>query len=467
MNALAKTKEQCSQFIRESLPAIRKVAADMPTIPSFYVKPDEKRKGTFLFVDTEQTNWWQLSKGLKEPLYMTSCGRELAALFEETLPFSGVVNKRITITDLRTSSSYETGNDISNTMLTSYLFSAGCGKWSHSRFNKVWNDCLGYFDPSSKTFEYFLYAPIEKIFGVKRNVDLNDGLVIRRLPPNKVSRLASLDDNLSGRHVVHRFTQWASCFFEKRLESKKIIEKEDCQLHESMNDVYSWESVLNEEVALLRCLLSEEISASTFSFIRDGYPRYSGTGKMNSLPWRARSLFSDKHIEEKDVRLYRKRRSKFLGLHGKPGWENAVISMRRYAIAWENPFRADILADIVAALEQLVLADSKTEVGYKLRTRVAHFLGRSPTERQTIAKNISDAYTYRSNVVHGGYVFDNPRELPGAQRVKKAKGRGGNRFHDTNEVHRLIYTVSQYYRNILNFMIDRSELIIHWDEKAL
>lgn len=87
--------------------------------------------------------------------------------------------------------------------------------------------------------------------------------------------------------MEHRFTQWTSCFFEKRLKLKKIIVKTENSLHAYMDDVYSWESVLNEEVSLLRCLLSEEISVSTFSFIRDGYPRYGGNGKMNSLPWRA------------------------------------------------------------------------------------------------------------------------------------------------------------------------------------
>lgn len=177
-------------------------------------------------------------------------------------------------------------------------------------------------------------------------------------------------------------------------------------------------------------------------------------------------MFSDKRIGEKEISIYKKRRSKFLALHGKPGWENAAISMRRYAIAWENPFRADILADIVAALEQLVV-DSNTEVSYKLRTRVAYFLGKTTSERKTIVKNIKDAYGYRSKVFHGGYVFDQPSELQGAKRVKGAKGKGGNPFHDINEVHRLIYTVSGYYRDILNIMIDRSESKINWVEKAL
>ena len=140
--------------------------------------------------------------------------------------------------------------------------------------------------------------------------------------------------------------------------------------------------------------------------------------------------------------------------------------MRRFAVAWENPFRADILADIVAALEKLIV-NSKEEVSYKLRTRVAFLLGKSSAERKNIAKNIKDAYSYRSDVFHGGYVFDSLSEFEAAKRIKKAKGKKGNPFHHINEVHRLIYKMRAYYRDILKFMIDRSEFIINWEEKAV
>ena len=466
MNKVTNTRELCSEFIRESLAEIQKVVSDIPTIPSFFVRTDERRTGRYQFVETEQTNWWLLPKTLKQLLNFTTRGQKLATLFEETAPFSEVIGKCITISDFMIGSSYKSGKSIVETFLTSYLFAAGCHKWSASKFDRIWNDCLDYFDPSVATLEYFLFAPVDKIFGIKSHITLDDGLVIRRLPLERVAELASLDDNLAGRHVVHRLTLWTTCFFVKRLHSKKIVEPDGSRMASNTGDALRWESVLNEEVALLRSLLSVEISVPTFSFIRDGYPRYDGTGILNSLPWRTRSPFSDTRVTDKDVRRYVKRRAKFLALHGEPGWENAAISMRRFAIAWENPFRADILADIVTALEQLVV-DSNTEVSYKLRTRVAHFLGRSHTERQAIAKNINDAYVLRSKVVHGGYVFDNPRELEGARRMKGAKGKGGNPFHDINEIQRLIYSVSQYYRTILNYMIDRSTSKIYWDERAL
>ncbi len=210
--------------------------------------------------------------------------------------------------------------------------------------------------------------------GAFNKIDLGDGIVIRRLPVKQVAHLASLKTNLAGYSLYHRLSVWTTCFFEKRVELDKIIEEDNNRTAlTSINAVYNWESSLNEEVSMLRCLLSESISVTTFSFVRDRFPRDAGGGTIVSLPWRARLHGFKKNIGKNEVVGFKRRRSKFLGLHGDLGWENVAISMRRYAIAWESPFRSDILVDIVAALEQLVV-NSKSEVSYKLRTRVAYFL---------------------------------------------------------------------------------------------
>ena len=120
----------------------------------------------------------------------------------------------------------------------------------------------------------------------------------------------------------------------------------------------------------------------------------------------------------------------------------------------------------MTALEGLVVR-SNEEVSYKLRTRTSQFLGKSSSEKQRIVKNLKDAYSYRSTTFHGGYVFDNAWDFVSANRLKRAKGKQGNPFHDVNEVHRLIYTVAGYYRDILETMIDRGEFEINWNTKGL
>ncbi len=59
------------------------------------------------------------------------------------------------------------------------------------------------------------------------------------------------------------------------------------------------------------------------------------------------------------------------------------------------------------------------------------------------------------------------REGRTAQRMKRAKGKKGNPFHDVNEVHRLKYQVSHYYRSVLNQMIDCGTLEIDWTAYGL
>ena len=46
-------------------------------------------------------------------------------------------------------------------------------------------------------------------------------------------------------------------------------------------------------------------------------------------------------------------------------------------IAWENPFPADVLADIVAALEILIVRSEQSEHGYKLKVRTADLIAKS------------------------------------------------------------------------------------------
>ena len=46
--------------------------------------------------------------------------------------------------------------------------------------------------------------------------------------------------------------------------------------------------------------------------------------------------------------------------------------------------------------------------------------------------------------------------------LKAAKGKQGNPFHDVNEVHRLIYQVTTYYRQLLINMIENSQSELNW-----
>jgi hypothetical protein len=223
---------------------------------------------------------------------------------------------------------------------------------------------------------------------------------------------------------------------------------------------------LNEEVAILRSLFNENLAVPRYALLRDTYPRDPGGGPPTELPWRVRYPNWLDAPKREHAKRYARLRAKYFSLRGTRGWEHLSASMRRFAMAWENPFRADILADVVAALENLVV-QSNTEVSYRLRVRVAHFLAQSTPKRQEILKNLSDAYAYRSRTFHGGFVFDNIYEWGTAINLKAAKGKKGKPFHDINEVHRLIYQVTTYYRQLLINMIESGQAELNWTALGL
>ena len=464
MTSLDQCKNQFRLFLRDCLPPISQAINSIPSIPKFSVVPSSK-PDSYKFVEEKQPNWWQLPKELKQTLFSSSEGQALIALLERTPPFSHTIGKEIFLSDRGMSKTYDSGIVLASEILVSYLFAAGVGRWKPTIFDRVWRDCVSYYDPEDNIVEYFLYAPIAFRLGITKQLDLGDGLAIRRLRNDEVARLASLNPALAGVLVGHRFTLWTTTFFVKRCEFEKhIVNKESTQWGLLQNSLNQWVSRLNEEVAILRSLLNEALAVPTYAFIRDGYPRDPLGGPPTSLPWRVNFRPFDNPPSRRELTNYTKRRAKFLELQGERGWENVAASMRRYAIAWENPFRADILADIGAALENLVV-QSDREVSYKFRLRTAHFLEKTATKRQDIIRDLNVAYSYRSNVFHGGFVFDNPGEYETATRMKPSKkklGKGGNPFHDVNEVHRLIYAVSDYYRRILKTMIDHELMEIDW-----
>ena len=63
-------------------------------------------------------------------------------------------------------------------------------------------------------------------------------------------------------------------------------------------------------------------------------------------------------------------------------------------------------------------------------------------------------------------MFDNIAEWETAINLKAAKGKQGNPFHDVNEVHRLIYQVTTYYRPLLINMIENSQSELNWTARG-
>jgi len=253
LSLLAQSRMRCERLLRTFLPAFSQIAPNLPTLPRFYALPSSK-PGRHKFIDEKQPNWWQLPRDLRQSIFSSGEGQSLAASVEQTPPFSHCIGKQIVFPQIGTASNYTSGSDLAREILVSYLFAAGVKQWKPTEFDRVWCDCVSYFNPAETTLEYFLYAPIAYMPGVPRHLNLGDGLAIRRLQASEMARLASLCPTLAGVSVEDVGTQWPTHFFRKRYEFEKLLVKPESidwrfKSHSSLLD---WRSRLNEEVTIRR-----------------------------------------------------------------------------------------------------------------------------------------------------------------------------------------------------------------------
>lgn len=61
----------------------------------------------------------------------------------------------------------------------------------------------------------------------------------------------------------------------------------------------------------------------------------------------------------------------------------------------------DGFIDCIIALENLFLKNTSQELGYKLRIRIAHLLGKNIEDRKELFEFMKEAYSLRSMIVHG------------------------------------------------------------------
>jgi hypothetical protein len=135
-------------------------------MPKFHVKVEQSRR-RILFEKVHTPNWWQLGKWIKDSCLESVEAQRLARALSATAPFSVSIDKEISIHQKGTSTSDSSAREIALEFLTSYLFAAGTERWNAAAFEKVWNDCLAYFDPTQTTLKYALYAPIFNLMGIE------------------------------------------------------------------------------------------------------------------------------------------------------------------------------------------------------------------------------------------------------------------------------------------------------------
>jgi hypothetical protein len=91
-------------------------------------------------------------------------------------------------------------------------------------------------------------------------------------------------------------------------------------------------------------------------------------------------------------------------LRRSPGRTKLEVALSRFNTSYGRSDYRERVIDLVIALENLFGEETigqTTEVGYRLRMRVARYLGTNADERKHLKKFISHLYTLRSKIVHG------------------------------------------------------------------
>jgi hypothetical protein len=160
----------------------------------------------------------------------------------------------------------------------------------------------------------------------------------------------------------------------------------------------------------------DSIRATTLIFQED--QRFGMPGSREG-PWKPFVL--------RDLRSKRARRLgapkifRWLGSRKRDGFEQRVLTALQWAgRATADDRREEAFLLYLIALESLILGEkADRELGYRLKIRCAHLLGRTPAHRAAIAQRLSGLYGIRSKIVHAGQTEVTDEDLSAARSLAK------------------------------------------------
>lgn len=102
-------------------------------------------------------------------------------------------------------------------------------------------------------------------------------------------------------------------------------------------------------------------------------------------------------------------------------FEQRVLTALQWAgRATADERREEAFLLYLISLESLILGEkADRELGYRLKLRCAHLLGRTRAHRAAIADRISELYGIRSKIVHAGRMEVNDEDLSAARSLAK------------------------------------------------
>lgn len=210
-----------------------------------------------------------------------------------------------------------------------------------------------------------------------------DQIVLRKIRPHEFSKISELDDNPDLPNIFLKLTHVL-------VYNIKSVDKTP---------------VFDEAERKFRSIIEG------LSLIKDGSPKFGEIFRNLNTPWITlernhkkilavnNSTLKIKKSEIQNVGIickhlkqidYQKKSNKFL-----------KISKTRFVSAISRLGEDDQILDLAISLEALFIDGSGGDISYKLKTRIATFLGENDDDRKNLYEIIDAAYNFRSGIAHG------------------------------------------------------------------
>lgn len=451
--------------LSEVLSYARSIIGSLPRRPVFAAVGSPARRAKY--EECQGPNWHSLKRHGQASHRVGSAVQSIGSELMKYVQMRSVIGNWIDYPEVGFGIRFESAEDLAWELCRRYLEVAGAKRINLKALHDVKAELLRQCDATSEYVDYQVYAPIAWLRFRRGGCHLDEVVRIQRISPKRVAQIATSDPRIAGFSAGHRLNLWTNVFLVWSVRIRKRVSGNQLGCDSGTSLYPEIIARLNRETVLMRALLHERITTQQFAILPIARGGQLIHHSHADLPWRFPASPFGSYPNGRWIGRYRRVRRRFLEGENEQGWTDVMASMFRFAMAWDCQSRADVLAGLVAALEQLFVRNDKTEVSYKLRVRAAYYLEKSPGARAQIMHDIKDAYEYRSRIVHGGYVFDHPMNIETARSLGKARQKRGNRYDDVNRVIRLTVALSKYYRGTIGMMIQRRGYAPDWEAVGL
>lgn len=231
-------------------------------------------------------------------------------------------------------------------------------------------------------------------------IDLDNGIGIRRLPPDIRAHFAHLVFESQKRFTLDLGSMQAAgsffCLYAVVTE-KKLIGDDDA-IGES-----NYMTIIDEMDRVVECMRLYQPGHAGYPFQMQRPTLWlpislDSMWKSGSTPMRAMNTY---HIAEDKVENLLDFCNRHIAAL-RSASKDVQLANRRFNFIYDRDIVEDALVDLVVALESLFLEEETAELGYRMAMRVAGLLHETGAERQTTFELIHKAYQTRNRIVHGG-----------------------------------------------------------------